>query len=291
MARALRGTDPKAAKPSRPKILIYGKPGVGKTWTSLDFPSVYYIDVESGATRSHYTDKLKASGGAYLGADQGANDFNVVIDEIQALATTKHPYKTIVIDSFSKLFETKVALTAEAIEKAGKKNEFGADRKPAVAMTRRLVAWLDRCDLNAILICHEKPLWKDGEQIGVTFAGYDKLEYELDLALNIIKTGASRKARVMKSRLTGFPDAEVLDWTYEEFSRRFGRDIIEADAVPAEMATAEQVKQFNDLLSVVKVDAKVTEKWDENGEPGDLAKEDLQKRIDYLTRLLPKGAS
>lgn len=285
MAKTLRGTDPKAAKPSRPKVLIYGKPGVGKTWTALDFPSVYYIDVESGATRSHYTDKLKASGGAYLGADQGANDFNVVIDEIQALATTKHPYKTIVIDSFSKLFETKVALTAEAIEKAGKKNEFGADRKPAVALTRRLVAWLDRCDLNALLICHEKPVWKDGEQTGVTFAGYDKLEYELDLVLNIFKSGAARKARVTKSRLTGFPDSEVMDWTYEEFGQRFGRDIIEATVVPAEMATPEQVKAFTDLLTVVKVDEKIVAKWDENGEPSDLTREDLQKRIDFLTKL------
>ncbi len=37
--RTLKGTDPKSAKPSKPKILIYGKPGVGKTWAALDFPS------------------------------------------------------------------------------------------------------------------------------------------------------------------------------------------------------------------------------------------------------------
>jgi hypothetical protein len=290
MARALRATDPKAAKPSRPKMLIFGKPGVGKTWTALDFPKVYYIDTEGGANLAHYTDKLKASGGNYLGPDQGSCDFAVVLEEIQTLATTKHGFKTLVIDSFSKLFENKVALTAEGLEKAGKKNEFGADRKPAVGLTRRMIAWCDKLDMNVILICHEKPLWKDGEQIGTTFAGYDKLEYELHLALNIIKNGASRKARVTKSRLVPFPDAEVFDWSYASFADRFGRETMEADAAPVAMATPEQIKQYTDLLSVVKVDAKVTDKWDENGEPSDLSGEDLQKRIDYLTKLLPKSA-
>ena len=65
----LRAVDPKAASPSKPKILIFGKPGVGKTWTSLDFPSVYYIDTEGGADLNHYTDKLKKAGGVYFGPD------------------------------------------------------------------------------------------------------------------------------------------------------------------------------------------------------------------------------
>ena len=41
-------------KPKKPKILISGPAGVGKTWVSLDFPSVYYIDCEQGAERDRY---------------------------------------------------------------------------------------------------------------------------------------------------------------------------------------------------------------------------------------------
>ena len=45
----LKAKDPVNAEPSKPKMLIFGKPGVGKTWGALDFPSCYYIDTEGGA--------------------------------------------------------------------------------------------------------------------------------------------------------------------------------------------------------------------------------------------------
>src|ERR1700733_12615163 len=98
MASKLKAVDPKAAEPSRPKITIFGKPGVGKTWGALDFPNVYYIDTEGGADLAHYTDKLKKSGGVYFGPEQGASDFETVIEQVKALATEDHSYKTLLID-------------------------------------------------------------------------------------------------------------------------------------------------------------------------------------------------
>src|SRR5262249_38170256 len=99
----LKAVDPKAAEPSKPKILIFGKPGVGKTWGSLDFPSVYYIDTEGGADLKHYTDKLTKAGGMYFGPEQGSLSFASVLEQIQALATERHSFRTVVIDSISKL--------------------------------------------------------------------------------------------------------------------------------------------------------------------------------------------
>lgn len=137
MASKLKAVDPKSAAPSKPKVLVFGKSGIGKTWTSLDFPNVYYIDTESGADLGHYTDKLKKSGGAYLGVDQGSLSFDTVLEQVQALATEKHPYKTLVIDSISKLFNTEIATE---MEKLGDKDVYGASKKPAVAYMRRLVS-------------------------------------------------------------------------------------------------------------------------------------------------------
>lgn len=294
MARSLRAMDPKAAKPSKPKILIFGKAGVGKTWTALDFPSVYYIDTEGGANLPHYTDKLKASGGVYLGPDQGANDFSTVTDEITTLATTPHGYRTLVIDSLSKIFNAQVSADLERIQarQAAQGNEgketYGAEKKPAVNWVRRWLRWFDKLDMNVILICHEKDQYRDGKLIGVTFDGWDKLDYELHLALNIAKQGASRRARVTKTRLERFPDAESFDWSYAAFAERYGREVMEAAAQPVELATAAQIGQYHDLLSVVRVDEKILEKWGENGLPEDLTTDDLQKRIDYLNKLIPK---
>ena len=251
----LRAVAPKAADPSKPKVLIYGKPGVGKTWQALDFPSVYYIDTEGGADLAHYTDKLERSGGVYLGPDQGSLDFATVLEQVQALATERHHFRTLVIDSISKLYTLEITREGERL---GDKNAFGADKKPAVAYMRRLVSWLVRLDMNVILIAHEKPLWGQdakGEraEVGVTFDCWDKLEYELHLALNIQKRGQSRVARVTKSRLQGFPDGDTFPWAYETFAERYGRDVIEKEAAPVAIATPEQVAELNRLLEVVKM--------------------------------------
>jgi hypothetical protein len=289
MARALKGHDPKTITPSKPKVLIFGAPGVGKTWTSLEFPSVYYIDTEGGADLAHYAAKLKASGAAYMGPDDGANDFKTVIDEVQTLATTDHPYKTLVLDSFSKLMNTQIAMTGEQMEKERKEDAFGASKKPAVALTRRLIAWLDRLDMNVILICHERALWRDGKEVGQTFDGYDKLMYELHLALHITKQGASRKAKVVKSRLESFPDAEVFDWSYAAFADRYGKSVMEAASKKVELASAEQIKEYNELLGAVKVEADVMDKWNAACENvAELESSMMLKRIAWLRSKLPK---
>ncbi len=254
-ASKLKAIDPTSAQPSKPKVLIYGKPGVGKTWTSLDFPKPYLIDTESGADLAHYTAKLKAAGGAYFGTDQGSLDFKEVIEQVKALATETHEYKTLIIDSVSKIFNTTIASEAERL---GDKDQYGASKKPAVSYTRQLVNWLDRLDMTVILITHEKPLWgmdAKGQraEIGVTFDAWDKLEYELHLCLNITKEGDSRKARVRKSRLQGFVDGTAFDWSYAKFAELFGKDIIEKKHEALKLATEEQVKEFNSLMETIKV--------------------------------------
>ena len=180
----LKAKDPKSAEPSKPKMVLFGPSGVGKTWFSLAFPNVYYIGSEDGASRDHYTDRLKSSGGVYLGTEDGALDFDVVIEQVKALATEKHRFKTLVIDSITKLFNE--AISKEA-EKLGDKNAFGADKKPAIAAMRRLVSAISRLDMNVLLIAHEKAEWgvdASGQrtEIGKAPDCWEKLIYELDLA-------------------------------------------------------------------------------------------------------------
>lgn len=263
MASKLKAVDPKTAEPSKPKVLIYGKPGVGKTWTSLDFPNVYYIDTEGGADMAHYTEKLKNSGGAYLGVDQGSLSFETILEQVQALATEKHGFKTLVIDSVSKVFATEIANEAERL---GDKDAFGASKKPAVAFMRRLVSWLTRLDMNVIMIAHEKDLYGIDEKkqrniIGVTFDAWDKLEYELHLCLNIFKMAGQHKARVTKSRLQGFKDTEVFEWSYSSFAEKYGKEILEGKVKQVVLATAEQLTELDDLLDRVKLPDGQVDKW------------------------------
>lgn len=282
----LKAIDPKTAEPSKSKILIYGKPGVGKTWTSLDFPSVYYIDSEGGANLGHYTDKLKKSGGVYFGLEQGSQDFAEVVGQLKALATEEHPYRTVIIDSLSKLYNNEIA---KEMERLGDKDAFGASKKAAVRLTRQLINWIDRIDLNVILICHEKILWANGEQAGVTFDAWDKLEYELHLCLNIQKMGSSRKARVAKSRLEAFPDGILFDWSYDEFAKLYGREILEGKAKVIVLSTLQQVEEIRYLVDLLKVDSETISKWMEKAKSeswAEMESSKIQACIDMLKKKL-----
>lgn len=254
----LKAVDPKSAEPSKSKILIFGKPGVGKTWTSLDFPSVYFIDTEGGANLSHYTDKLKKSGGVYFGPDQGSQDFSEVIEQVKALATEEHNYKTLIIDSLSKLYNNEIA---KEMERLGDKDAFGASKKLAIKYTRQLINWIDRMDLNVILICHEKVKWANETQEGVTFDAWEKLEYELHLCLNIQRRGAARKAIVVKSRLEQFPDSSTIDWSYEEFSNRYGKEVLEGKTKILVLSSKTQVEEIKYLIKLLNVPGDTITKW------------------------------
>ena len=259
----LRAVAPKAAEPSKPKLLLYGREGVGKTWFALHFPSVYFIDVEGGARRSHYMDILESSGGQYMGPSEGACDFATVIEQVQALATEKHDFRTLVIDSSTKLFNQAVA---EEAERLGDKNAFGADKKAAVGYMRRLVMWLMRLDMNVLLTAHQKDLWGlndkgQREVVGVTPDTWDKLPYELDLVINVLKIGPKHIAKIGKSRLLGFPEAATFELTYDNFAERYGQNVIEADSTPLSLASEEQVAEINRLLATVKLPDGQEAKW------------------------------
>ncbi len=289
----LKAKPPEQHEPSKPKILLFGAPGVGKTWFSLDFPKCYYVDTEGGAARTHYMEKLSKSGGLVMGPDEGALDFDVVIGQIQALATEKHDFKTVVIDSISKLFNASVANEAERL---GAKDAFGASKKPAVAAMRRLVNWINRVDMNVILIAHQKEEWgQDGKgervSIGVTFDCWDKLAYELDLVLNVVKNGPSRYGIVRKSRLTGFPDSDRFDFTYSEFAQRYGKDVIEKAGEAILLATEEQVTEINRLVAILRPEEEDIQKiWNkaQASNWNELTTEQAGKVIESYTKKISK---
>ena len=265
----LKAKSPDEVQPGKTKGMIYGASGVGKTWFTLTFPAPYYIDTEGGADLQHYQDRLKRAGGAYLGPKDGSLDFNFVIEQMQALAAEKHPYKTLIVDSITKLYQTAIANEAERL---GEKDAFGASKKPAIAGMRRLVNWAMKLDMNIWFVAHDTAEWgldpKTGQrtEIGRIPDVWDKLIYELHLTLQAVKRGPSRVAIVKKSRLLGFPDLEQFDLGYDEFAKRYGKDYIESESHQITFATKEQVAEISRLLSVVKVtEDEIAKVWTKAG--------------------------
>jgi len=256
----LKGREPETVKPGKCKGVIFGASGVGKTWFSLAFPSPFYIDTEGGADLAHYQERLKSAGGVYLGPTDGALDFDVILDQIKALATEKHGYKTLIIDSITKVFQSAIATEQERL---GDKDAFGASKKPAVSKMRRLINWTERLDMNVWFVAHEAAEWginpKNGqrEEVGRIPDVWDKLIYELDLGVRVVRRGTSYPAIgvVTKSRLTGFHLCDSFELTYDEFGRRYGKDAIEAATSTVELASAEQVASIIKMVESLKVPA------------------------------------
>lgn len=280
----LKAVKPKETKPKKPFVLIYGAPGSRKTWESLSWPNVFYCDSEGGATNKAYQDRLLAGGGEYFGREQGAGDFDEVIDQVKALATLKHKFKTFALDSVSKVYNSEITKEQERL---GDKDAFGASKKPAVAKTKRLIHWMDQLDMAKILIAHEKPTWLNDKQGPATFDAYEKLAYELDLVLQIVRTGASSKAFVKKSRLPGFEDGMSFEWTYPAFAEIFGKAIIEADVKPIILATTEQIAEVSRLLGLVKLDTSAKDKWIEENKDN-LTEIEGEKVTGIITHLKAK---
>lgn len=259
---ALKAKAPEEVKPTKPKMLISGESGVGKTFFSLDFPAPYLFDTEGGATRQQYQEKLKARGGAYFGKEEGSQDFKTIIEETKQLCTTQHNYKTAIYDSFTYSY-----MLEAAIAEADKGSDFGRDKKMANIPTRQLMSVLEKLDMNIILICHSKDKWErktsgGKEQIinvGSTFDGYDKLEYILDLWIEILKGGKTFMVR--KSRINSFVQGNSYPLSYDKFAELYGKTVIESSSIPVAMASAIQIERLKQLTEALKIDEATKEKW------------------------------
>jgi hypothetical protein len=288
----LKAKQPEEVTQGKAKGLIFGASGVGKTWFALSFPTPYYIDTEGGADGKQYLDRLKAAGGAYMGPEEGALDLATVISEMKTLATEKHQYRTLVIDSITKVYQTCIANESERL--AGK-DVFGASKKPAIAQMRRIVNWCMKLDMNVWFLAHETSEWEKSsvtgqrEEVDKMADVWDKLIYELDLGLRVIRRGSAYPATavVKKTRLMGFPDGEAFPLEYGEFSKRYGKDFIEAGVSQLVLATKEQVDEISRMVSVLKVSEDETEKvltkagaasWDE------LSSDQAVKTLDWLNK-------
>lgn len=281
---ALKAVKPEVVKPGKPKFMISGKSGVGKTMFALSFEKPYFIDTEGGATREQYMKKLVDNGGAYFGKEQGSQDFRIVIEQIKELATTKHPYKTLVIDSFSKLYNVESSI---AEEKVG--SDYGRDKKEANKPTRQLMRWLDKLDMTAILVAHVKDKWerrgRDIVYVGTTFDGFDKLEFDLDLWVEAQKLGDERTFVVKKSRVASFPEGKEFDLNYSKFCDTYGKDVMESEAKPLVMATPEQVAEIKHLVEVVKLDEELIAKWLAKAEADswdEMSKDQIEKCLSFI---------
>lgn len=271
----------KAKKPAmieqRLKCLFYGSAGVGKTMAAIQFPKPYIIDTEGSTNKPQYVKAIDKVDGAVL----MTVDFDEMVAEVKELLTTKHDYKTLIIDSLTLLYN-------DLLEKAERKvgTEFGRHYGHANKSMKQLLNLLFRLDMNVIITSHSKNEYGANLAVlGQTFDCYKKLDYLFDLVFEIQKRGQDRIGLVKKSRIEGFPDTESFTFSYEEIAKRYGREVLEREAIAQELATQEQIKEILRLIELIKVPEETWGKWLDKANSdtwGEMPKDSIQKCIDFL---------
>lgn len=248
----LKGIQPKKIE-KRLKALFYGNAGVGKTTAAIHFPKPYLIDTEKGSENDSYISILERGEGAVF----QTSCFDELITEVKTLLTVEHPYKTLVIDPMTIVYND---LLDKAALKVG--TEFGRHYGEANKKMKHLCNLLLRLDMNVIITSHAKNEYGQNLSVlGSTYDCYKKLDYIFDLVFEIQKRGKERVGLVKKTRIQSFQDDETFPFSYDEIAERYGRKNLEKDAVAEKLATQEQVEELTKLVDLLKVDEEIITKW------------------------------
>jgi AAA domain-containing protein len=294
----LRGVKPSKIE-KRLKVLFYGKTSVGKTTAAIQFPKPYYIDTEGGAEQDKYVEALEKSEALLF----QSNDYDDIMTELRCLQREKHEYKTVIIDPLTHIYED---LLAKASVKG---TDFGKHYVEANRKMKIMLSLLIKLDVNVIIITHAKDQYSsDLSIIGQTFDCYKKLDYLFDLVLEVQLRGKERVAVVKKSRIEKFILGETIPFSFEEIADRYGKKILEKEAVCEDLADDNDVfyvksmidlfnetdENVNRWLAKAKVDSfeempkdkikKVIQYLEEKSKP-----KSLKQELNHLTHKIPQG--
>lgn len=279
----------------RLKMFVYGPAGVGKTVAALQFPSSAIIDTEKGT--DFYSDIINNVGSSVL----KTNDPEEIYQQINELLVTKHPYKTLIIDPITQVYNAVQEKWNRIFEKHAKNQkdaevqDFGmrywGKVKGEFKSIQRL---LMRLDTNVIITAHQKDVYGSGfTKTGVTFDSMKGDDYFFDLVFRIVNKGGTRFAITEKERATPgkqkFPPE--FEWSYENFKKYYGANIIEKDSVPISLANSEQVQMIQNLIETLNIPDedvdRLKRKFDVD-EWSELTEEQINNGIEHFQQKLNK---
>jgi hypothetical protein len=279
----LRAKKPEAVQ-KRLKLFMFGPAGIGKTTAAIQFPASYIIDCERGT--ENY-DKLITNSGS---AVYQTTDIQDVIQEVKALLTERHDFRTLVIDPITTVYND---LLDKCEQQVGA--DFGRHYGAANKSMKRLANLIMALDMNVVITAHAKPEYGQNlAKIGYTFDGWKQLDYWFDLVVELTKKGKKRFARVAKTRLEQFPDDDVFEWGYDAIKKRYDVAMLEKQVEQMKLAAPEQVKEIKELLGIVRLPEGQVEKWFAKAGVDlweDMPAETVEKCIQYVKNRLPGTAA
>ncbi len=254
------------AKEKRLKLFLYGPPGSRKTTSAIQFPKSVLIDMERGS--EEYQKSLEKAGSIVL---QTTSSDDVMV-EIKTLLTEKHQYRTLIIDPITIFYQNLQEKWSRIFEKYAKTEkekqlqDFGMRYWGRVkGEYKSFLRMLLQLDMNVIITSHQKDIYGAGMQktgIGPDSMKGDDYVFDYFFHLQVAKgkcMAITEKQRCEPLEPPKFPDE--FEWSYQNFCKFYGTNIIEKEATPLKLATPQQVEELKKLIDVVRLDDEIVEKW------------------------------
>jgi GTPase SAR1 family protein len=282
----------------RLKLFVFGPSGVGKTTAAIQFEKAVIIDTERGT--DFYSETIRKSGSVVL----KSNNFDEVKDEIRSLLTTKHEYRTLIIDPVTQLYNScqekwnRVFEKHAKTEKEAEVQDFGMRYWSRVKSDfKGLQRMIMALDMNVIVTSHQKDQYGPNmSKIGVTYDSMRGDDYLYDLVFKLENKGGKRVAVTIKERAEigkpKFPDE--FEWSFENFKKFYGAEIIERAAVPVLLASPENVEKVKAMLEVVRIDDSEIQNWLTKADVSDwseMTSDTIGKVITHLEKKLALATS
>lgn len=276
-------------KPSKPKMLVFGRPDSDKSKFACEFPNSVYIDTENGAIESQYVKTMNDNNSLYFGIKEGSQNLKEVIAEIKDLIVNPGDRQSLIIDSISKAQDVS---DADEQERMGDKDDpFSSYKKAGVRQMKRLVALIGQLDMNVLIIAHAKDKWegqgKDRKCTGTTFDAWPKLGHDINLQAEAIRIGAVTFMRIVRSKYAALIRGQEIPMSYDAFAKAYGKDVMERKSEGLIIATPDQVSEILKLTGILKMTQDELDGWlnkAEAEEVQDLSKENADKFIKFLDK-------
>lgn len=262
----LKGVRPSEIE-KRLKLFLYGPSGAGKTIAALQFPNSYIIDTEKGA--SNYSKTINEKNSVLY----QSNDFDSIMEQLIALWKEEHPYKTVIIDPITILYQSvqdkwtkrfeRDAIVRNKLDTADMQDfgmRYWGKVKGEYKTMQRI---LNKLDMNVIVTAHQKDVYGNNMQkLGVMFDSMKGDDYFFDNVFRLENIGGKRMAITEKQRADigqeKFPPK--FEWTYQNFLNFYG-SVIEKEVKNKELPSREDIEKLKTMITELNIGNDVIDKW------------------------------
>ncbi len=258
MSAQLRGR-PVTECNQRLKLFLFAESGCGKSYFCTQFPKAYYIDCEGRIKRQLYVDHLNKNGAVVWQTDK----FDDLLAEVKTLASVKHNYQTLVIDSITPIYTKLVDDCHANLLKLGRKLRFSEEYQEANKRFKKLTDLLRVLDMNVIVTAHSKDKWEDDKANGTTFDAYKKFDYYFEVVMEAKlekdpkKDMTYYKAVIKKSTIVSLQPNHKINFSYEEFKRLYDKELQSFTPVPVIQAEETPLKSTAKVHNIPAAKTKI----------------------------------